>query len=52
MVFIVMILITGAIAWLWTNGIDNELRYRKENLNYKSGEGWLDWDTAHTEGEI
>lgn len=54
MVFIVMFLITVCIAWVWANGIDNELKYRKENPDYKPGEGWLDWDCdkAHTEGEI
>ena len=51
-VFIVMFLITAVIAWLWVNGIDRETEYRKQNPDYKPGEGWLDWDQAHTEGEI
>lgn len=51
-VFIVMFLITGVVAWLWATGIDNESKYRKENPDYKPGEGWLDWDEAHTEGEL
>jgi hypothetical protein len=37
---------------MWANGIDKETQYKKDNPDYKSGEGWLDWDDAHTENEI
>lgn len=51
-IFIVMFLLTVVISWLWATGIDRETEYRKQNPDYKTGEGWLDWDEAHTEGEL
>ena len=47
-----MFLITAILSWLWVSGIDNQMKYQKDNPNYNPSEGWLDWDTAHTEGEI
>ena len=51
-VFGIMFIITAGISWLWVRGIDKEMEYRKQNPDYKPGEGWLDWDQAHTEGEL
>ncbi|CAB4143532.1 hypothetical protein UFOVP449_212 [uncultured Caudovirales phage] len=52
MAFIVTFLIAGIVAWLWANEVNNKLKYREKNSDYNQCEGWLDWDNAHTEGEI
>ena len=42
------ILITCSIAaifsYLWVEGIDDTIKYQKENPNADLSEGWLDWD--------
>ena len=50
--FTILFVLTVIIAWLWVRAIDREMEYRKQNPDYKPGEGWLDWDETHTEGEI
>ena len=50
--FLIMLFITIIISVMWVNGIHKEMEYKKENPDYKPGEGWLDWDEPHTEGEI
>lgn len=51
-VFIIMFLITAVISWIWVRGIDNQMKYQKENPDSNPTQGWLDWDTAHTEGDL
>lgn len=51
-VYLIMFVITAIISYLWARSIDRENTYRKENSDYKPGEGWLDWDENHTEGEL
>lgn len=40
LVLIIVLLVTGLIAWLWVRGID----YMKENHPDYKGEDFLDWD--------
>ena len=51
-VYLTMFIITAVVSFLWVLAIDREIEYEKENPDYKPGGGWLDWDEAHTEGEI
>ena len=53
-VYLVMFIIASLISIIWVRGVDKEIQYRKENPDYKPGEGWLDWDddNAHTENQI
>jgi hypothetical protein len=39
-----MFCITVSISILWVRGIDNVIKYKKENPDYKETDGWLDWD--------
>jgi len=45
-------IIASIISVIWVIGISKETEYRKDNPDYNPNAGWLDWDTAHTEGEI
>jgi hypothetical protein len=47
-------IVTAVISWLWVRGIDNQMKYKKQNPNYNPNEGWLDWDDdkATTEGGL
>lgn len=47
-----MFIVTAIVSWLWVSAIDREIQHEKENPDYKPGEGWLDWDETHTEGEL
>jgi hypothetical protein len=42
------VLITFSIAalfsYLWVEGIDDTIKYQKENPDADLSEGWLDWD--------
>lgn len=51
-VFTVMFIITVGISWLWATAIDKQIEYKKQHPEYNESKGWLDWDEAHTEGEI
>jgi hypothetical protein len=53
-VYIVMFLITAVISWLWVRGIDNQMKYQKQNPDHNPNEGWLDWDDnkVTTEGDL
>jgi len=53
-VYTIMFIVTTIIAWLWANGIDKQMKCKKENPDYKESEGWLDWDCdkSHTESEL
>lgn len=51
-VFGIMFIITAGIAWMWANGIEKQAQYKKDHPEYNESEGWLDWDTAHTENEL
>ena len=53
-VYLVMFIVTALISWLWVRGIDNQMKYEKENPDSNNTDGWLDWDCdkAHTEGDI
>ena len=51
-VYLIMFVVTVIISYLWANAIEKESEYRKKNPDYNPGEGWLDWDDNHTEGEI
>lgn len=51
-VFTIMFIITAGIAWLWANGIEKQAQYKKDHPEYNETEGWLDWDDAHTEGQL
>ena len=50
--FLIMLFISTVISIAWAISIHKETEYRKQNPDYKPGEGWLDWDEPHTEGEI
>jgi hypothetical protein len=52
LVFTVMFIITALISWLWANGVDKQIQYKKEHPEYNESEGWLDWDKAHTEDKF
>jgi hypothetical protein len=49
-----MFIVTAIISWLWVRGIDNQMKYQKQNPDYNPNEGWLDWDDdkATTEGGL
>ena len=48
-----MFIITAVISWLWVRGIDNQMKYQKQNPDHNPSEGWLDWDNeATTEGGL
>jgi hypothetical protein len=51
-VYLVMFVVSAVISWLWVRGIDKQIQYKKENPDTKEGDGWLDWDNAHTENEL
>jgi len=52
--FIVMFVFVGIISYAWVKGIDETIKYKKENPDANLSEGWLDWDEDknHTEGKI
>jgi peptidoglycan/LPS O-acetylase OafA/YrhL len=52
--FAIMFIITALISWLWVRGIDNQMKYQKQNPDHNPSEGWLDWDDnkATTEGGL
>lgn len=52
LLFVTMFLVTAVISVLWVKGIDNQTKYQKQNPEHNPTEGWLDWDTAHTEGQL
>lgn len=51
-VYLGMFIVTAVVSWLWVTAIDREITHRENNPDYKPGEGWLDWDESHTEGEL
>ena len=52
--FLIMLLITAGISWLWVRGISKADDFQKENPDTNMTKGWLDWDDnkATTEGGL
>ena len=50
LVFLVMAIVIGIIAWRWVEGID----YMQKNHPDYKGDDFLNWDDnkSHTEGEL
>lgn len=44
LVFAIMFIVVVLISISWTNGIDETIKFQKENPNVDLSEGWLDWD--------
>ena len=44
LVFAIMLIVVVLISISWTNGIDETIKFQKENPNVDLSEGWLDWD--------
>ena len=44
LVFSIMFIVVVLISISWTNGIDETIKFQKENPNVDLSEGWLDWD--------
>ena len=52
-IYTIMFIVTTIISWLWVRGIDNQMKYQKQNPDHNPSEGWLDWDNkATTEGDL
>jgi hypothetical protein len=44
LVFSIMFIVVVLISISWTNGIDETIKFQKENPDADLSEGWLDWD--------
>lgn len=44
LVFAIMFIVVFLISISWTNGIDETIKFQKENPDADLSEGWLDWD--------
>lgn len=44
LVFLTMFIVVVLISISWVNGIDETIKFQKENPDVDLSEGWLDWD--------
>jgi len=49
---IIIISIAVLFSYLWVEGIDNAIKYQKQNPDADLSEGWLDWDLKNKNKKI